>query len=219
MTNAHGRADGPGPPDRRTLERDDGATGPPDSRDRILRRVTKAVASLAHADHPGGLRTPEHADLREAFSSRFAASGGETASPDPRLPVQEWLSRLLEELDPRAQGTAIAPDMPAALRPAAPDVLPEVAGVGLCLARAAVAETGSLILASPHRAAQILPPVLVAWVPAGCLVGRLEDALAGLKDDLPAAVGLHSGPSKSADIGQTVVTGVHGPGRCVAILE
>lgn len=217
--------------------------GPPDSRDRILRRVAAAVERGPQADHPGRLRAPAIGDLRAAFSSRFAANGGETVSPDPRHSVQEWLGKLLGELDVRAQGVAVAPDMPAALRPVAPSSFdpprstppspdtvadpvpvgpsasPAAAGVGLCLARAAVAETGSLILASPSRATQVLPPVLVVWVPAGCLRGRLEEALVDLKGDLPAAVGVHSGPSKSADIGQTVVTGVHGPGRCVAVLE
>jgi L-lactate dehydrogenase complex protein LldG len=33
---------------------------------------------------------------------------------------------------------------------------------------------------------------------------------------LPAALALHSGPSKSADIGRILVRGVHGPGRLVA---
>ena len=48
------------------------------------------------------------------------------------------------------------------------------------------------------------------------LLTHLDDYL---RAGLPAALGLHSGPSKSADIGGTVVTGVHGPGRCIAVLE
>ena len=84
----------------------------------------------------------------------------------------------------------------------------------------AVADTGSLILPSTGaRAVQLLPPVHIVWVPAGRVFARLEDALLELRAGLPAAVGLHSGPSKSADIGGTVVTGVHGPGRCIAVLE
>ncbi len=99
-------------------------------------------------------------------------------------------------------------------------VPPEHAGVGISLAWGAVAETGSLILPSTGtRAVQLLPPVHIIWVPAGRVFARLEDALLELRAELPAGVGLHSGPSKSADIGQTVVTGVHGPGRCIAVLE
>ena len=87
------------------------------------------------------------------------------------------------------------------------------------MAWAAVAETGSLILPSTGtRAVQLLPPVHIVWVPEGRVFARLEDALRELRGELPAAVGLHSAPSKSADIGQTVVTGVHGPGRCIAVL-
>ena len=39
-----------------------------------------------------------------------------------------------------------------------------------------------------------------------------------MRADLPSAIGLHSGPSKSADIGQIMVKGVHGPGRVVAVV-
>ena len=48
---------------------------------------------------------------------------------------------------------------------------------------------------------QLLPQVHVVWVPEGRIFPRLADALLELQGDLPAAVGLHSGPSKSADIG------------------
>ncbi len=39
-----------------------------------------------------------------------------------------------------------------------------------------------------------------------------------MRDDLPSAIGLHSGPSKSADIGHVMVKGVHGPGRLIAVV-
>jgi L-lactate dehydrogenase complex protein LldG len=91
--------------------------------------------------------------------------------------------------------------------------------MGISRARGAVAETGSLILdARDGRRAQLLPPIHVMVVEAGEIRETLADALRSLAGDLPSAVGLHSGPSKSADIGQILVQGVHGPGRAVALI-
>ena len=46
---------------------------------------------------------------------------------------------------------------------------------------------------------------------------QVGEALQDLQT-LPRALGLHSGPSKSADIGQVMVKGVHGPGRLVVVV-
>ncbi len=121
---------------------------------------------------------------------------------------------------PGELGAAVAASGPrSSPEPLRRAVAPEQADVGISLAWGAAADTGSLILPSTGtRAAQLLPPVHVVWVPLDRIFGRLEDALLELQPRLPAGVGLHSGPSKSADIGRTVVTGVHGPGRCIAVL-
>ena len=46
----------------------------------------------------------------------------------------------------------------------------------------------------------------------------VDEALERCRARLPAALALHSGPSKSADIGRVLVSGVHGPGRIVAAI-
>ena len=86
------------------------------------------------------------------------------------------------------------------------------------MARWAAADTGSLVLPSDQgRAAQLLPPVHLVWVERDRVLPTLADALERAEaEGLPAALALHSGPSKSADIGQVLVTGIHGPGRVVA---
>ena len=170
--------------------------------------------------HPGALETPPADDPVAAFVKRFTSSGGEVAEADPKRPAREWLTGFLRWLDPEVTGVAVGADVPAELRPQLPEVAAAHAGAGISVAWGAVAESGSLILPSTGtRAAQLLPPVHIVWVPEGRVFARLEDALAELQQGLPAAVGLHSGPSKSADIGRTVVTGVHGPGRCIAVLD
>jgi L-lactate dehydrogenase complex protein LldG len=87
------------------------------------------------------------------------------------------------------------------------------------MARAAVGETGSLVMdARDGRRAQLLVPTHVVFVQEAHVLATLRDALRDVRADLPSAIGLHSGPSKSADIGQIMVKGVHGPGRVVAVL-
>ena len=87
------------------------------------------------------------------------------------------------------------------------------------MARAAVAETGSLVLdARDGRRSQLLVPTHVVFVRREDVVETLTEALRSATPDLSSALGLHSGPSKSADIGQVMVRGVHGPGRLVAVV-
>jgi len=193
-----------------------------------MARVARATASRPGVPHPGALATRAADDAVEdatdhtvaAFVKRFTSSGGEVAGAAPGLPPGEWLTGFLRGLEPRVEGVAVAPDVPPELRPRLPEAAAAHAGAGISLAWGAAADTGSLVLPSTGtRAVQLLPPVHVVWVPAGRVFARLEDALLELEAGLPATVGLHSGPSKSADIGRTVVTGVHGPGRCIAVLS
>ena len=190
------------------------------ARKSILERVARANAARDNHHHPGLLKTPKPQDPVDTFVKRFTRQGGEVAAPDPDRPASEWLTGFLAGLDEDVAGVAVGPDVPVRLRPRLPDVAAAHAEAGISVAWGAVADTGSLILPSTGaRAVQLLPPVHIVWVPVGRVFARLEDALLELRAGLPAAVGLHSGPSKSADIGRTVVTGVHGPGRCIAVLE
>jgi L-lactate dehydrogenase complex protein LldG len=93
--------------------------------------------------------------------------------------------------------------------------------LGISWAIGAIAETGTVLLTSREgRRGQLLPPSHLVFIPQEKMYATLLEAMNALKADLPAAIGLHSGPSKSADIGQIMVKGVHGPGRLVAaVLE
>lgn len=182
-------------------------------------------------------RAPQPSEVSEmaaVFGERFTASGGEVVVAEKERARGEWLRDFILGLEAGPDGAgeadgdgatatpalAVATDVPARWRPQLPVALPAEADVGVAMAWGAAAETGTLVLTPDGgRAAQLLPPVLVVWVPAERVFAQLDDALSGLYKPLPAVVGLHSGPSKSADIGRTVVTGVHGPGRCIAVLD
>ncbi|HOI65411.1 MAG TPA: lactate utilization protein C [Thiomonas arsenitoxydans] len=88
----------------------------------------------------------------------------------------------------------------------------------------AVAETGSLVLASSPAtpsSTHLLPQTHIAIVPASRIVATLEDAYALLRaelGELPRALSTVSGPSRTGDIEQTIVLGAHGPYRVHVVI-
>jgi L-lactate dehydrogenase complex protein LldG len=189
------------------------------ARERVLSRVRDAVARREARNHPGpfeGWRPDKPASAPvDAFAALFAGGGGEIVRVAASAEAKRWLADLAA-----THGTvAIGETVPAHLRPDVDVGDPESAPLGVSMAVGAVAETGSLILdARDGRRTQLLPPTHAVLVHAANVHATLAGALTALRDDLPSAVGLHSGPSKSADIGQILVKGVHGPGRVIALV-
>ena len=98
-------------------------------------------------------------------------------------------------------------------RRAAPDDLGDDVGVSRALY--GLADTGSVVLAaSPEepRANSLLPWTHVTELREADIVAGLEELFALLGPDLPSALAIVTGPSRSADIEQTLTIGVHGPG-------
>jgi L-lactate dehydrogenase complex protein LldG len=91
--------------------------------------------------------------------------------------------------------------------------------IGITGAFCAIAETGTLMLLSgPATPAttSLLPETHIAILPLGRIVATMEDAWGLLRAEgkpMPRAVNLVSGPSRTADIEQTVTLGAHGPYR------
>jgi L-lactate dehydrogenase complex protein LldG len=96
--------------------------------------------------------------------------------------------------------------------------------VGITGAFCAIAETGTLMLLSgPETPATVslLPETHVALVPLARIAARMEDGWDWLRRDLgtlPRSVNFISGPSRTADIEQTVTLGAHGPYRACIVL-
>ena len=189
------------------------------ARERILARVRDALDMRPATEHPGsfdGWRPegpPESAI--DGFVALFEAAGGETVRRSDLAAAASWLADFASAFHAVTVGATV----PDALRPALDSVASEDAPLGVSVARGAVAETGSLIMdARDGRRPQLLAPTHVVFVRSNEVHVTLGGALEAIRHDLPSAIGLHSGPSKSADIGQIIVTGVHGPGRVVAVL-
>ena len=96
--------------------------------------------------------------------------------------------------------------------------------VGITGAFCAIAETGTLMTLSGRDtppAASLLVETHIAVVRAARIVPCMEEAWALLRAEhevMPRAVNFISGPSRTADIEQTLVLGAHGPYRVHAVL-
>jgi L-lactate dehydrogenase complex protein LldG len=87
-------------------------------------------------------------------------------------------------------------------------------GVPPVQAAFAVAETGSVVFVPSReqpRRSWLDTDVLVVAVPRDRIVPDLAALFRELGPEPPSAVAIVSGPSKTADIEQTLVVGVHGP--------
>ena len=88
-----------------------------------------------------------------------------------------------------------------------------------------VARTGSMVLSAKQtdgRTASVYAPVHICIAYNHQLVFDIEDALVFLKEkyknNLPSFISFATGPSRTADIEKTLVTGVHGPKEAYCFL-
>lgn len=214
------------------------------ARDNILARIRKAHGRAGDVPTPSELAAIGSEIARHAVGPQPAFAH----APDPRAQFVHECDRLgttyqdaptLADM-PRAvrrylDANALAPRVViwhefAALdwagagievddRPAQPD---DRTGVTGCFC--AIAETGSLLLlssAATPKSTALLPETHIAFVPMRRLVANLEDAFALARNERgepPRSMWLISGPSRTADIEQTIVIGAHGPYRVHAIV-
>lgn len=81
---------------------------------------------------------------------------------------------------------------------------------------AAIAETGTLISWSRDgivMPVNLLPPRHIALISSDHIFADLNEFFASLTGPMPTNITLITGPSRTADIEQKLITGVHGPQR------
>jgi len=90
------------------------------------------------------------------------------------------------------------------------------AAAGIVSAEAGIAETGSIARAAGPdrpRGFALVPMMVIVVLRASEITADLYDHLAGREAaNMPSELVLITGPSKTADIGMKLVTGIHGPG-------
>lgn len=213
------------------------------SRDRILQRLRQE--SRSHRPGPecdfSVLERPEwsRAERIERFRRTLESVHGEVHL----CTGADWVERLATLLKDRgirnlltgrnhpvceAVHAAGHPDLPPLLRYERPaeewqaELFGEV-DAGLTSTRGGIAETGSLILwptPDEPRLLSLVPPVHIAVLHASEIYATLYDAMRAQNwaAGLPSNALLISGPSKTADIEQTLAYGVHGPRELIVLL-
>ena len=151
-------------------------------------------------------RLPEPGAVPAALATYLAAHNlppQGVMAPHPELQAIPWSERPMLRL---REGRAEASDL-----------------VSVQHAFAAIAETGTLMLPSaPERPTtlNLLPDTAVVVLRSSRVVGAYEEAwdLLRLNGAIPRNVMLVTGPSRSADIEQTLELGAHGPRRLHVLL-
>jgi L-lactate utilization protein LutC len=98
---------------------------------------------------------------------------------------------------------------------------PDIEGAGVSRALYGLADTGSVVLAASRdepRARSLLPFVHVSLLAEDRILPGLAELFEALAGELPSALAIVTGPSRSADIEQELVVGVHGPGEVHVVL-
>jgi L-lactate dehydrogenase complex protein LldG len=203
------------------------------SKDQILRAVRTALGR-----HPGeGVPAPPPvrivlpivpiAHRIDSMLERVAALAGKTLHAKSVAEVREYVASVI-------QGKTAVTSNASFLRICGISDLPGVrSGItdreelralcatcnyGISSADYALSDTGSLVMISSRdeaRLVSLLPPAHIAVVPASKLLTGLDELYSILPKpaDQTSSMVLITGPSRTADIEQILVRGVHGPGE------
>jgi L-lactate utilization protein LutC len=208
------------------------------ARDYVLHKVRTALgrsAGQAPAEAPPvRIRIPQvdPAARVESFCRSLEALAGKTHLALSAADARAYVAGTIDGK------TAIASNAPFLAECGITDLAGVVSGVtdraelrrlcatsdfGITSADYALADTGTLVMiASPSEARMIslLPPAHIAVVPRDRLLTGLDELynLVPKPADITSSMVLITGPSRTADIEQFLVRGVHGPGTIYVVL-
>ncbi|MDE0098556.1 MAG: lactate utilization protein [Truepera sp.] len=199
------------------------------NRDAFIGRVRQALGRapgdpVAAPPQPYIPEVPVSADSGELvarFGAEFERVGGQLHRAESVEEAREILDRLLREHQLASVLTTGEPLVQVVTEPLALKEAedPADADAGITGAVCGVAATGSLVLSSGvGRRPSLMPLVHLVVLESSAIVADLHTALERFGGDLPSGLVQATGPSRTADIEQTLTTGVHGPGSVQLIL-
>ena|SRR5690554_4120482 len=213
------------------------------ARDSILQRLRNRSGgklSVPECDFSVLQRPPSSvAERVDLFEKTIESVHGEVH----RCTGDSWVARLAEILSARGARSLLIPrehQIGRSLRESGQDDLPELliydepikswqphlfnnVDASITSTRGGIAETGSLILwptPDEPRLMSLVPPIHIAVLEASELYATFHEAMQAQDwaSGMPTNALLVSGPSKTADIEQTLAYGVHGPKELIVMV-
>lgn len=172
----------------------------------------KILSALPHVQLPE-LQRAEYGPpcastaLTAMFTQRFLEVGGELATPETLGSLRGALALIDLTAKPFVSDFGLVET-----------VDPWQAEMGVTVADAAIAESGTLLTVSKagqRRMASLSPPIHLAVLRTESIFPTLEDAWRLSQAGTAVFI---TGPSRTADIEGILVRGVHGPGRVIVLL-
>lgn len=171
----------------------------------------------------------------DRFGAQLQAVGGRWAAASSLDEASRMIGSILKELKVETVALSDAAEVHAAMKFQNSDVLKHFteptqaelfdADAGVSCAQWGIAETGTLILESSeerHRMVSLVPPIHIVLLRRERICETLAEGMNRLRTsdgELESrAITFITGPSRTADIEQMLVVGVHGPQILVVIV-
>jgi L-lactate dehydrogenase complex protein LldG len=204
------------------------------SRKAILSRIRTALGrheGQAPPPLPDAYLRPCKRDLSTFFAS-IERLNGKTFKAGSSLEAREYVGALIKGKTAVASNSPVLQDCgitalpgvtPAGTDKATLRRLCAESDFGITGADYALSDTGTLVMLSSMqepRMISLLPPVHIAIVPEQQILGSLDDLLSVLPHpaEQTSSMVLITGPSRTGDIEQILVRGVHGPGELYVVV-
>jgi L-lactate dehydrogenase complex protein LldG len=192
------------------------------AKENILKRIRQALSNpvplpFPHSEGAQSVFTPAQDDTAIIFAQEFTKLQGKFAFCPDAEDLKKQLGLLIQE---RGWTKIYYREDPVALMLRGAKSSSDLAScdVSITGCECLVARTGTIVMSSAQqsgRTTSVYAPIHICVAYSNQLMYDLKDAFAFLKEKyqkgMPSLISFASGPSRTADIEKTLVTGVHGP--------
>ena len=189
------------------------------AKENILKKIRQALSNPVPLPFSGSEGTlsvfwPPAEDLSVLFAEEFIHLQGKFAFCSNELDLMQQLKKLISEKG----WTKIYCDEKGWKEQLSNTLHLESCDVSVTSCECLVARTGTIVLSAAQesgRTASVYAPIHICIAYSKQVVYDTKDALQMIKEKynqtIPSLISFASGPSRTADIEKTLVTGVHGP--------